>query len=335
MAKRSPFKKMFLLTRFILVLFFLIMNGLLYKLSAQDTRHNPEMQADLRLFDRSGQLIELQKEETNLDSVFSQNSIEDTLPVVNDSLITDKIDSLDILSAEKDTLILPEFRTLPNNAFFVGEDLLFDVSYGLIKAGSATMSIPDTVYEHGRPCYHVVTTARSATFFDAFFKVRDRVESIIDMQGLFPWRFEKHLREGTYKSDRYVHYDQINNKVYYKKDTLDVAPYIQGVLSSFYYIRTQDLEVGKHLDVENYGDGKLYPLRILVHKKQRIKVPAGKFNCIVVEPVLRSEGIFSQKGKLTIWLTDDEYKIPVLMKSEVFIGSISVKLKQIRHQRGR
>lgn len=259
----------------------------------------------------------------------------DTLNRVDmDSLfIGDAVDSLqstvNLDSADHQDNI-PEFRTWQNNAFAVGEDLLFDVSYGLITAGSATMSIPDTVWEQGRPCYHVVTTARSASFFDVFFKVRDSVESIIDIQGMFPWRFEKHIREGGYKSDRYVTYDQINQKVYYKKDTLDVPQYIQGVLSSFYYVRTLNLEVGKHFDIDNYGDGKLYPLRVLVHKKETIKVPAGKFKCIVVEPVLRSEGIFNQKGKLTIWLTDDERKIPVLMKSEVFIGSISVRLKKIK-----
>ncbi len=235
-------------------------------------------------------------------------------------------------SLEAETKPIPTFRTWKNNAFGVGEELLFDVSYGLIKAGSATMSIPDTVWRYGRPCYRILTTARSASFFDVFFKVRDKVQTIIDMQGIFPWEFEKHIREGGYESDRYVTYDQINQKVYYKKDTLKVPPYIQGVLSSFYYVRTLDLKVGKHFDIDNYGDGKIYPLRVLVHRKQTINVPAGKFKCIVVEPVLRTEGIFNQKGKLTIWLTDDERKIPVLMKSEVLIGSISVKLKEIRSE---
>lgn len=307
----------------ILLVFFFI------PLQARDSVNVPVCKPDLRLYDRAGNPIEIK---ITSDSLASTPATADTALTAADSLV--KMNENE--SADMDNSIrMPEFRSLPNPAFFVGEDLLFDVSYGIIKAGSATMSIPDTVYEHGRPCYHIVTTAESAAFFDAFFKVRDRVESIIDMGGLFPWRFEKHLREGSYKSNRYVYYDQINQKVYYKKDTLEVPEYIQGVLSSFYYIRTQNLEVGKHLDVENWGDGKIYPLRILVHKKEQIKVPAGKFDCIVVEPVLRSEGIFSQKGKLTIWLTDDQYKIPVLMKSEVFIGSISVKLKEIRHKRGK
>ncbi len=222
------------------------------------------------------------------------------------------------------------FRKLENKAFQVGEHLVFDIAYKFVVAGTATMSIPDTQWVHGRPCYHVVTTAKSSTFFDMFFKVRDRVETFIDMEGLFPWKFEKHIQEGKYRADRYVEYDQINHiAIHNQKDTLAVPPYVQGVLSSFYYVRTVPLEVKKSFDIDNYGDGKLYPLRVLVHRKMRVEVPAGVFDCIVVEPVLRSEGIFNQKGRLAIWLTDDERRIPVLMKSKVLVGSIDVRLKAI------
>jgi hypothetical protein len=191
------------------------------------------------------------------------------------------------------------------------------------------MSIPDTQWVRGRPCYHIVTTAESNKFFDPFFKVRDRVETFIDMDGIFPWKFEKHIREGKFQSDKYVEYDQYNHLVVMDKDTLSVQEYVQDVLSSFYYIRTIPLEVGKSVDIDNYGDGKIYPLKILVHKKQQIQVPAGTFNCIVVEPVMRVEGIFNQTGRLAIWLTDDERRIPVLMKSKIIIGSIDVRLKKI------
>ena len=101
------------------------------------------------------------------------------------------------------------------------------------------------------------------------------------------------------------------------------------MLSSFYYVRTVPLKVKKAFDIDNYGDGKLYPLKVLVHKKMRVEVPAGVFDCIVVEPVIRGEGIFNQKGRMAIWLTDDERRIPVLMKSKVLIGSIDVRLKSI------
>ena len=223
-----------------------------------------------------------------------------------------------------------KFRKIENRAFFVGERFVFEIAYGFIKAGIATMSIPDTRWVQGRLCYHIVTTAESNKFFSFFFKVRDRVESLIDMDGIFTWRFEKHIREGKFSADRYVEYDQYHRNVITKKDTMPVPLYVQDILSSFYYVRTLPMKVGDSFNIDNYADGKIYPLKVLVHRKERIKVPAGSFNCIVVEPVLRGAGLFNQKGKLTIWLTDDERRIPVLMKSKVVIGSIDARLKSFK-----
>jgi len=109
-----------------------------------------------------------------------------------------------------------------------------------------------------------------------------------------------------------------------------VAEYVQDVLSAFYFIRTQDLKVGKSLFVDNHTDKKNYPLEVKVLRKERVKVPAGTFNCVVVEPILKASGIFKQKGSLTVWLTDDEIKMPVLMKSKVIVGSISTELTNYR-----
>ncbi len=221
-------------------------------------------------------------------------------------------------------------RKITQNAFREGEHLVFDVVYGPVHAGTATMSIPGIKSINGRPCYRIRTTAESNRFFSGFYKVRDAVECFVDVEGIFPWYFEKHIREGRYRSDKVVEFDQINHRaIENKKDTLNVPPYIQDVLSSFYFIRTRDLKVGKSFDIDNYGDNKIYPLKVLVHKKERIKVPAGRFNCIVVEPVMRVEGIFKHQGRLLIWLTDDERKIPVLMKSKILVGSIDVELKSM------
>ena len=264
------------------------------------------------------------------DTTSTQMIEADTILVDGDSLGWVDQDTLGLTLADDEVDALAEMPRVENRAFGVGEHLVFEIAYGFITAGTATMGIPDTQWVEGRPCYHVVTTAKSSKFFDAFFKVRDRVETFIDMEGLFPWRFEKHIREGKYRADRYVEYDQRNRRVIAdNKDTLAVSPYIQGVLSSFYYVRTMPLRVGESFDIDNYGDGKIYPLKVLVHKKERVEVPAGRFDCIVVEPVLRVEGIFKQKGRLAIWLTDDERKIPVLMKSKVLIGSIDARLKRM------
>ena len=260
-------------------------------------------------------------EKTNRENLRNQTEIQ--VAVHQDSSEADSSKNIGM------QLTIP--HRVENKAFAVGEHLVFEIAYKFIKAGTATMSIPDTQWVHGRPCYHIVTTARSNKFFDTFFKVRDRVETFIDMEGLFPWKFEKRIREGKYRTHRTVEYDQLNQRVIYnKKDTLAVPPFVQGVLSSFYYVRVLPLEVGKSWDIDNYGDGKMYPLKVLVHKKQKVEVPAGTFNCIVVEPVIKGKGIFNQKGRMAIWLTDDERRIPVLMKSKVAIGSIDVRLKSMK-----
>jgi hypothetical protein len=230
--------------------------------------------------------------------------------------------------AVQDTL----FRKVENRAFAVGERLVFDIAYGMVKAGTATMSVPDTQWVGGRPCLHIVTTAESSPFFSNFFKVRDRVESFIDLEGIFSWRFEKHIREGKYKSNRSEIYDQTLRRVYYRKDTIAVPLYVMDILCAFYYTRTQPLEIGKTLELDSFSDGDAYRLGVLVHRREKVRVPAGNFACIVVEPVIQGEGIFNQKGKLTIWLTDDERKIPVLLKSKVLVGSIDCRLREIGKQ---
>ena len=219
-------------------------------------------------------------------------------------------------------------RVVSNRAFGVGERLEFSVGYGVIKAGTAVMEIPEMVKLDGRKCYHIVSTAKSNKFFSVFFKVDDKVESFMDVHGLYSLRYDKHLREGKFRADISMIFDQENHLALYNsgRDTFEVAEYAQDVLSAFYFVRTQELTVGKSIFVENHTDKKNYPLEVRVLRKERRKVEAGEFDCVVVEPLLKTPGIFKQKGSLTIWLTDDEVKMPILMKSKVIIGSISTEL---------
>jgi len=222
-------------------------------------------------------------------------------------------------------------RVIPNNAFSIGENLEFRVRYGMVVAGSSRMGVDDTVRINGNLCYKLVTEAYSSKFFSNFFKVEDRVISYADKAGLFSWFFEQHLREGRYKADRWAQYNQRENLVYtHKKDTLKVPPYVNDILSSFYLVRTQKLVVGDTLFIQNHANKKIYPMAVIVHGKENIEVKAGKFRCLVVEPVVTEGGLFKHEGKLTIWFSDDEKKIPVQMKSKVsFLGSITAELTDI------
>ena len=221
-------------------------------------------------------------------------------------------------------------RIVPNVAFKKGEYLKFVIRYGPVKAGFAYMEIPDIIEINNKPSFHVISRAESNNFFSTFYKVRDKVESLIDTTGIFTWKFEKHLREGKFQADIFNVFDQKNKRVFTRNDTFDVPIYVQDVLSALYYIRTQQLRVGESLSVDNFSDGKNYPLEVKILKKEKIRVKAGKFSCFVIEPTLKSTGIFQQKGRLTVWMTDDPTHMPVQMKTEIVVGAIIAELLEYK-----
>jgi len=227
--------------------------------------------------------------------------------------------------------VSPELAQVP---FGVGEYLEFSVNYNVLRAGTATMSVVGVERVDGHDCYKMVTTAKSNSIVSTFFEVKDRVESFMDVGGLYSRRFEKHLREGKYIKDEIVHIDQCARLAFYADgDTTEILPATQDALSSLYFVRTLDLEAGGLLSFPNHSGKKNYPMRVRVLGREKIKTRAGKFNCIVVEPRMKSEGIFKHKGRLTVWLTDDHRKMPVRMKSSVTIGSITAEL--IKWKQGR
>ena len=214
-----------------------------------------------------------------------------------------------------------------NKAILVGEKLTFSVRYGVIRAGEATLEITGIENAGGYPCLHAVSKAKSNSFFDTVYKVRDTVESWMDQDGLFSRRFRKKLNEGNYHAFQEIEMDHRSRLARYQDGRVfEFLPGAHDVLSAFYYVRTLDLVPGQEYWLESHADRKNYPLKVRVHGRERVDTPAGKFDCIEVEPMLRTPGLFKNEGSLTIWLTDDERKMPVLMKSKIPIGSITVTM---------
>jgi len=223
-----------------------------------------------------------------------------------------------------------QLRVMDNKAFGVGERLEFEISYGPIDAGTAVMEVKEITKVEGRDCYRVISTARSNRFFSAIYRVEDRVESFIDIKGLFPWKFKQKLQEGKHRADRWAIYDQINHTVVTNRGELDTPPYVQDVLSIMYFARTREMTVGETLYVDSHSGRKVYPLAVKILRRERIEVPAGAFDCLVVEPMLKAGGLFKHEGRIWVWLTEDPIRLPVLMKTKVIIGTVDAKLKTYR-----
>jgi hypothetical protein len=216
-------------------------------------------------------------------------------------------------------------------AFTVGEKLLFNVNYGIITAGYAEMSIPQMENVMGNSTYKVQFTVRSTPTFDFFFEVRDRYETYLDSAGIFPWRFEQHIKEGSFSRDYTAMFDQKNHKAKSGTDEYDIPPHVHDIMSAFYYARTVDyskFKIGQRVNLQNFYKGKSIPLDIKYLGKQKISVKAGTFNCIIVEPMVKEGGLFKSEGRILIWLSDDERKIPVKVNTKVVIGSIDAELKE-------
>jgi hypothetical protein len=212
-----------------------------------------------------------------------------------------------------------------------GEFLRFSVQYGFIKAGSAYLEVPEIKEWNGHMVYSLVARAESNAFFSRFYKVRNRIESLWDHDGLYSWRYAENRREGGFREKNEVIFDHARHQARYQDGKVfPVPPHVQDALSSFYYTRFQALPLGGSIIFDYHASHSSQPLEVRILGRERIETPAGTFNCIAIEPMLRAGGIFKNNGRLVIWITDDERRMPVMMKSKVMIGSISVVLQEYR-----
>jgi hypothetical protein len=233
------------------------------------------------------------------------------------------------------TVVLPPGggELLPGSTepFGAGERLTFTVQYGFINAGKAALEVSEVRKYHGRSVYALVARAESNGFIDKFYKVRNRIESLMDRDGRFSWRYYENRREGKYRKQQEILFDQDKREARYPDGaTFPLPPGAQDALSSFYYTRYLPLPIGGSVFFDYHASRKSIPLEVKVLRRERIDTPAGKFNCVVIEPILKAGGVFKNKGRLWIWLTDDDRRIPVQMKSKVSIGSVSVILTELQ-----
>ncbi len=227
-------------------------------------------------------------------------------------------------------------RKLTNIAYKGGEDLKFDVHYSFVTAGDAYLSVTDTIYA-GRPCHIITFRLESKPFFDFFYRVRDQYRTIVDAEGLFPWRFEQQIREGGYSRDFTAEFDQRKNVAITTGGTYPIPPYVHDIMSAFYFARTVDytkFRPGQRIELKNFYKDSTYPLAVKFKGRQRIEVDAGTFDCVIVEPLVSEGGLFKSEGKIYLWLTDDDRKMPVKVRTDIPIGTVESKLTQFRGVNG-
>jgi hypothetical protein len=214
--------------------------------------------------------------------------------------------------------------------FVVGERLSYDVHFGPIKVGSGTMEVRGVDTVRGRPAYH--TTFRISGGIP-LYSVDDVFESWFATDDLASLRFVQDQNEGS--KERQHRYEIYPERRTYD-DLTDDKPEQPSVAdplddgSFVYFVRTVPLEIGKTYEFQRYFKPDRNPVTIRVLRRERVKVPAGTFDAVVIQPVIKTKGVFSEDGHAELWISDDERRMILQMKSRLSFGSLDLYLASVR-----
>ncbi|MFI5152073.1 MAG: DUF3108 domain-containing protein [Chitinophagales bacterium] len=232
-----------------------------------------------------------------------------------------------------------DFCGVRNTAFQYNELLTYRVYYTLwgvyIGAGEAnfTTSIEQL---NGRAVYHITGDGKTYSFYDNFFKVRDKYETYIDTASLQPFKFVRNVDEGGYKIYENVSFNKTTNTAVTNKGVYKVPGCVQDVLSAIYYARNIDfskLKPDDKIPFSMFLDNEVYNLYIRYLGKEVIKTKYGKFRAIKFRPLLIKGTIFEGGEKMTVWVSDDANHVPVRVESPISVGSVKVDMMDFRNRR--
>ncbi len=230
---------------------------------------------------------------------------------------------------------LPKDRLLPV-PFADGEVLTYTIAWLKIEGGEMTLTTTDETTPDGVPVHRIALSAVSNEYVSKFYPVNTRYESWVDARDFLPLRFEKHAREGRYVSDEIEEFD-LGRRIAVWRDeqsiraTGPLPERFQDVISSFYYLRTQQLVPGREIRMELYSRGKLYKLVADVQAKEPVETDLGTLEAVRVQPrMLESESAEDRnKGKLFLWFSADARRLPLMARTILPIGSVTARLTRV------
>lgn len=235
---------------------------------------------------------------------------------------------------------LISFGQVSDKVFGDGEYFQFRIHYGLLTAGYAELNLKATNL-NGKPVYHIKGEGRTKGLSRMFFKVEDIYETYIDRENNQPYRFVRDINEGGYTKDIIMDFDHPNQSVlvHDKKrkteELYSIEKQTQDLLSSLYYLRNKidrdNLKEGEHMDINVFFDKENYTMRLKFLGREVLRTPFGKVPALIFRPYVQSGRVFKEKESLTVWISDDANKIPLLVKAELAVGSLKATLTEYKN----
>jgi hypothetical protein len=224
-------------------------------------------------------------------------------------------------------------------AYGDGEYFKFRVHYGFVTAGYATLKVKNASI-NGREVFHVRGYGQTIGVSKWFFKVEDDYQSYIDKQKNIPYRFIRKIDEGGYTKDIQIDFNHASKKATVrdnkKKETtvFSFPQETQDMISAFYYLRntinTENIKTGDVVEMNMFFDQENYKFRLKFLGKEVLDTNFGRVRTLVFRPYVQSGRVFKEKESLTVWISDDKNKIPLLVKADLAVGSLKATLTEFK-----
>ena len=236
-------------------------------------------------------------------------------------------------------LMTVSFDTQKPDAYDSGEWFKFRIHYGFINAGYATLEVKEAV-RGNKNIYHAIGKGYTVGMSRFFFKVDDNYESYFDKVTNKPFQFVRKIDEGGYTKNQEGFFNQDANKVLvkdYKKKTektISVTENVQDIISTFYFLRNHPnidkLKVGESVVVDMFFDDEVYKFKLKFIGRENLKTKFGTSPTMIFRPIVQSGRVFKEEESLTVWISDDENKIPLRIKASLAVGSIKADLDSFK-----
>ena len=217
-----------------------------------------------------------------------------------------------------------------NTAFIAGETITYQIRYGPIVGGITTLSLKEEDYR-GKSVFHAVAIGETTGMAETLYGVKDIYESWFDKETNLPYKQIRNIKEGHYTNYNEVTYNRKNNTVKSQLTGVHKVPEkILDLSSTFYYIRRIDFsKINKDdvVSVNMYFADEIFPFRLRYMGKETIRTKFGKISCLKISPVVEVGRMFKKNDDLTIWFTDDDNRLPVMVRMDIrIVGAVFLKL---------
>ena len=227
------------------------------------------------------------------------------------------------------------FDSKKEDAYDVGEWFKFRIHYGIVNAGYATLEVKDATV-NSKKSFHVIGKGYTTGMSRFFFKVDDLYESYIDKETGNPHQFVRNINEGGYTKNQEGFFNQITNRVLVKdykhkeEKTLMIPKNTQDILSAFYYLRNYQgidrLKVGESIAIDMFFDDETTKFKLKFIGREDITTKFGAVSAMIFRPLVQSGRVFKEQESLTVWVSDDDNKLPLRIKASLAVGSIKADL---------